>query len=88
MMTNVKNPCPICANVDENIVLASRKNIPTLQNVALSSREKAMDFPTGKLTIIRCTKCSFVWNADFEQDKISYDDGYNNDVTFSNYYIS
>ena len=38
--------------------------------------------------MVRCTKCSFVWNADFEQDKISYDDGYNNDVTFSNYYIS
>jgi len=88
MMTNAKNSCPICINVDENIVLASRENIPTLQNVALSSREKAMDFPTGKLTIIRCAKCSFVWNADFEQDKISYDDGYNNDVTFSNYYVS
>ncbi len=87
-MTNAKNPCPICANFDGNIVLVARKNIPTLQNVALSSREKAMDFPTGKLTIIRCAKCSFVWNADFEQDKILYDDGYNNDVTFSNYYVS
>lgn len=88
MTTNAKKSCPVCANVDENIVVASRKNIPTLQNVALSSREKAVDFPTGKLTIIRCAKCSFVWNADFEQDKISYDDGYNNDVTFSNYYVS
>jgi hypothetical protein len=88
MTTDVKKSCPICANVDKNILLASRKNIPTLQNVTLSSREEAIGFPTGKLTMLRCANCSFVWNADFEQDKISYDDGYNNDVTFSNYYVS
>ena len=38
--------------------------------------------------MIRCSNCSFVWNANFEQDKISYDSGYNNDVTFSKYYVS
>ncbi len=38
--------------------------------------------------MMRCSKCSFVWNADFQQDKISYDEGYNNDVTYSGYYVA
>ncbi len=87
MTKSSKLTCPICANFADNIVLSARKNIPTLQNVALGNRKEAIDFPTGKLTMVRCKKCSFVWNADFEWDKISYDAGYNNDVTFSNYYI-
>lgn len=88
MNADIQTPCPICANTSANAVLTSRENIPTLQNVTLSSRADAVVFPTGTLTMIRCSKCSFVWNADFEQDKISYDAGYNNDVTYSGYYVA
>ena len=88
MSTDASKICPVCLNVDENIVLVSRKNVPTLQNVALGNREQAIGFPTGTLVMVRCADCSFVWNADFDQTKISYDDGYNNDVTYSKYYES
>lgn len=88
MSTDVNKICPVCLNVDENTVLTSRINVPTLQNVALESYEQARDFPTGKLNMVQCSNCNFVWNADFEQDKISYDGGYNNDVTYSKYYVS
>ena len=88
MPTDENKICPVCLNVDENIVLAKRKNIPVLQNVAIGNREQAIGFPTGTLVMVRCASCSFVWNADFDQTKISYDDDYNNDVTYSKYYVS
>lgn len=81
-------PCPICANIDANLVLAYRQSIPTLQNVTLNSLGEAVNFPTGTLNMLRCGNCSFVWNAAFDQSKISYDDGYNNDVTYSGYYVA
>lgn len=82
------NSCPVCANRGGNILLAHRDTVPCLQNVALADRENAIAFGTGTLTMIRCAQCSFVWNGAFDQDKISYDDGYNNDVTLSDYYVS
>jgi methyltransferase family protein/C-methyltransferase-like protein len=88
MTTDAPIPCPICANGDANLVLTARQNIPTLQNVALKHLADATGFPTGTLTMMRCKQCEFVWNADFEADKISYDDGYNNDVTYSGYYVA
>ena len=88
MPTDENKICPVCLNVDENIVLTKRNNIPVLQNVALGNREQAIGFPTGTLVMVRCANCSFVWNADFDQTKISYDDGYNNDVAYSKYYVS
>ncbi len=36
--------------------------------------------------MIRCSHCGFVWNAAFDPARISYDAGYNNDVTGSAYY--
>ena len=88
MSKDAKKICPVCLNVDENILLELRGNVPTLQNVAIKDFAQARDFPTGEINMIRCSNCSFVWNANFEQDKISYDSGYNNDVTFSKYYVS
>ena len=59
MTKSSKLTCPICANFADNTVLSARKNVPTLQNVALGNCKEAIDFPTGKLTMVRCKKCSF-----------------------------
>ncbi|WP_231603111.1 class I SAM-dependent methyltransferase [Neorhodopirellula pilleata] len=37
--------------------------------------------------MLRCSECSFVWNADFDSDRIVYDGNYNNDVSTSRYYV-
>ncbi|UXX82826.1 class I SAM-dependent methyltransferase [Roseovarius pelagicus] len=81
-------PCPICANRVGNISLDHRTHIPTLQNVTLASRSAALEFPTGVLTMTRCAGCSFVWNAAFDPARITYDAAYNNDVTYSGYYVA
>jgi len=88
MQRGPSDPCPVCANLFGNLVLDHRECIPTLQNVTLKTREEALHFPTGKLKIFWCAQCSFVWNEDFDPDKISYNDGYNNDVTYSGYYVA
>ena len=68
MSTDANTICPFCLNVEDNILLTSRISVPTLQNVALKNQEQARDFPTGKLNMVQCANCSFVWNEDFEQD--------------------
>jgi hypothetical protein len=88
MSCKSESPCPVCANTVGNLELDRRARIPTLQNVALKDQQQAIQFPTGALKMIWCAKCSFVWNADFDPDKIVYNEGYNNDVTYSGYYVS
>jgi hypothetical protein len=88
MSCKSENGCPVCENEAGNIVLDQRETIPTLQNVALANRTEAVSFPTGALKMMWCGVCSFVWNADFDPSKISYDAGYNNDVTYSGYYVA
>ena len=88
MQHGPSNPCPVCENLLGNLVLDHRKCIPTLQNVTLKTREEALRFPTGTLNTLWCAECSFVWNANFDPNKISYDEGYNNDVSYSGYYVA
>ena len=72
MSKDANKICPCCFNVEDNILLTSRISVPTLQNVALKNQEQARDFPTGKLNMVQCANCSFVWNKDFEQEVPMY----------------
>lgn len=78
--------CPVCANASDNLCVEYRKNVPTLQNITLETPEKALNFPSGEIDMLRCAACSFVWNDAFDFAAISYDDNYNNDVSSSNFY--
>ncbi|MEM7439515.1 MAG: class I SAM-dependent methyltransferase [Pseudomonadota bacterium] len=81
-------PCPICKNTDGNLTLDQRAKVPTLQNVTLREPAAAKEFSTGEIEMEWCAKCSFVWNAAFDADLISYNAGYNNDVSYSAYYVA
>lgn len=78
--------CPVCNNSEENLTLERRQSVPTLQNITLASHLEAMSYPTGLLEMKRCSRCEFVWNAEFDEAIISYDVEYNNDVSQSDYY--
>lgn len=80
--------CPVCENALGNLTLERRPQVPSLQNVALETPDAARTFPTGALHILRCAACGFVWNDEFDPSHISYDAGYNNDVTASPYYLA
>lgn len=78
--------CPLCRNLAGNLVLEDRCRVPTLHNTTLATKAEATDFPTGALHIVQCASCSFVWNAAFDENIISYDEHYNNDVSLSDFY--
>lgn len=63
-----------------------RAPVPVLQNTTIPTRAQALEYPSAALNFVQCSQCSFVWNADFSDDTINYDQSYNNDVSSSNYY--
>lgn len=77
--------CPVCSGA-RTTVIERRLNVPTLQNVTLPDRYSAQGFSRGVLTMVQCGGCGFVWNAAFDPQRISYDGGYNNDVSASGFY--
>lgn len=82
------NSCPVCRHVTDIVTLDVRPEVPSLQNIVLPTRAAAEAFPKGAVRMLRCSNCSFVWNADFDQNCISYDGNYNNDATSSPYYLA
>ncbi|MFY0310896.1 class I SAM-dependent methyltransferase [Leisingera sp. D0M16] len=89
-------PCPVCQPQAEGRravqacrggqVIERRLNVPALQNVTLATREAAQTARRGTLKMVQCCGCGFVWNAAFDPELMSYDGGYNNDVTASSFY--
>lgn len=78
--------CPVCKSPKKAVSIAQRNRIPALQNVTLSTANKALSFDTVELEMLWCRNCSFSWNSKFEPARISYDSEYNNDVSASPYY--
>lgn len=85
MAETQSHACPLCSSV-VTTVIEHRLNVPTLQNVTLPDRKSAQNFSCGALTMVHCSDCGFVWNAAFDAGLISYDGGYNNDVSASGFY--
>ncbi|EBA14521.1 putative sugar nucleotide processing enzyme [Roseobacter sp. SK209-2-6] len=67
-------------------MIERRLYVPTLQNVTLATREAAQTARRGTLKMVQCGSCGFVWNAAFDPALMSYDSGYNNDVSASDFY--
>ena len=79
--------CPVCGNVDGNLLIDHRAGVPLLQNTTLATQAKARAYLSGVLDMCRCSECGFIWNDAFDADAISYDNNYNNDVSTSGYYV-
>lgn len=78
--------CPLCLSAD-NTVIVERSRVPVLQNVIVRTKQEALEFPTGRLTICSCRNCGFVWNAAFDPAAIDYGATYNNSVQASRVYL-
>lgn len=81
------SPCPVCTNIQGNLLLEHRPKVPTLQNTALATVDQAIAYPSGQLDMVRCAACSFVWNNAFDDAAIDYDDNYDNGVFMSGFYM-
>jgi len=78
--------CPACTFSDNHKVFLSRQPVPTLQNTIVRSHSEALNFPAASLAMTQCKKCSFVWNKDFSDNLINYDESYDNNVLGSQFY--
>ena len=74
--------CPICNSSNISIFL-KRKKVPIHQNMIFHDRKSAVESITGNLTMTVCKNCGFVFNKDFNESLLSYDENYDNSQTFS-----
>jgi SAM-dependent methyltransferase len=57
--------------------------MPVLCNVLLSSKKDALTVMKGNLDMYFCTNCGHVFNVDFDNSILSYDEGYDNALHYS-----
>jgi SAM-dependent methyltransferase len=79
-MTHKK--CPICGSGSTKVFL-ERNSVPVHQNVLFTERQQAITMPRGDLRISVCPECSFVFNAAFLPEIMSYDQSYENTQNYS-----
>jgi hypothetical protein len=74
--------CPLCGTSDLARCL-SRERVPVFQNVHYPSARDAAAATTGRLEIVHCNGCGFVFNAAFDLALAVYSPNYENDQTVS-----
>ena len=85
----MKKYCPICCSIE--IEYLYETEVPILQNRVYASKENALRCIQGSINLGHCLNCNFTFNGSFEEDKIIYDEEYDNAVPsklFSEYYQS
>jgi hypothetical protein len=80
-----KVKCPVCRSY-QNTVLLDRESVPVFVNRLPVSEEAARAFPTGRLRLLECLKCRFVWNCMYDSEKVRFDSQYENELTHSKTY--
>lgn len=80
--------CPICKNNDLKLVL-ERNGIPVHQHYIYNTQNEAIECTKGNLNLLLCRNCEFIFNATFDENKMSYSSNYDNNqlysVTFQEY---
>ncbi|MFT5316661.1 MAG: hypothetical protein ACI9UK_002507, partial [Candidatus Krumholzibacteriia bacterium] len=74
--------CPNCQDGTMEI-FHSAKSVPTNSCILLSSREEAMAYPTGDITLGFCNDCGFVSNTSFDPKLTEYSGRYEETQGFS-----
>jgi len=78
--------CPCCNDIVGNQPVFQNLKCPVINNVVYDSVNEAHDCLTGKITLIQCSKCGFIFNMDYDKNKIIYDSSYDNARNYSNVY--
>jgi hypothetical protein len=74
--------CPVCGNGHVE-VLFHRSKVPVLLNRLYDQSDEAKAASTGSLAIAVCHGCSFIFNDQFRQSLVHYDQTYENDQSQS-----
>ncbi len=74
--------CPACAS-DDPVILGKPVDVPVLMNRLYATAAAARATPCGRLSLLGCQRCGFVWNATFQGQLVAYDAEYENDQSHS-----
>ncbi len=74
--------CPVCKS-NAIYTFLNKKDIPVHQNFIFRERDSAINSVKGDLSLVICKECEFIFNSDFEIDKIQYSETYDNTQTCS-----
>jgi SAM-dependent methyltransferase len=74
--------CPVCSS-DNQMGVTTRRNVPVHQNMLYQSRLAARNALRGRLEVVACLACGFVFNATFDAALMSYGAGYESDQSHS-----
>ena len=56
--------------------------------IQISTKEESLDYPTGKILLAYCEKCSFVSNVSFDLELIEYSSRYESTQAYSNTFLA
>jgi len=76
------NVCPVCENNCATEFLR-RNSVPVHQNLIMNSFDSAINITKGDLVLRYCRDCGFVFNGDFDENKLCYGAEYDNSQTHS-----
>ncbi|HFB98404.1 MAG TPA: SAM-dependent methyltransferase, partial [Bryobacterales bacterium] len=77
-----RKECPVCGKPGSETIYR-QESVPVHSVLLFRSREEALNFPRGSLTLVRCDACGFVWNADFDESAMRYSAEYEETQGFS-----
>ena len=80
--STAQNLCPSCSRGDMEIFYRVR-SVPTNSVLQVASREKALKFPTGDISLGFCSRCHFISNIDFQPELTEYSGEYESTQAFS-----
>lgn len=71
--------CPICGGTHLKPCLQFQ-NVPAFANVTAQTQEEALQTACGSLDIVLCQTCGFIFNADFNQELVKYNQNYQAEI--------
>lgn len=77
--------CPSC-NHGQTELFHKLSSFPVHSVINLSTREEAQNFPRGRIVLVRCDKCGFIWNAAFDPNIVAYSSNFEESQGFSETY--
>ncbi len=78
----LKNYCQSCGSKCINIFYEI-ESVPTNSCILLSSREEALDYPKGNISLAICEECGFISNIAYNPKLVEYSDRYEETQGFS-----
>jgi SAM-dependent methyltransferase len=81
----MKHNCPVCGS-KQGYLFLERRNIPIFQNIVIPDQTTATQLRDGRISLSACQQCGFVYNQDFDANKIIYNQSYDNCQFHSPYF--